>query len=459
MNPQQLLVEAVNAFRRVRKSDFQHELATPAERAKLAASPVPLTDPLVQNFAVWRKSMLWAAAILLGILSLLKLITLKSFSTMVGEGQAAAQAAVDEFAERNKSELAKQAAEQFKTLFGAANVEVLDGVNAMMILSSVVGAILITVAACYWHHLPRSKNLARIGWLIMFLTPFGLSIIPVTSLVDWDIVGNAEARAAIRPVLAMASALAFFTQLGPKAISLFSGTIRSSATLKMLLPEASSPGWAAVLMAPLYSLFLVVITAFVLQMQGNIWLVMGLLCAMASPLIYLWKASQLVRPNTPAEMTAIIQQIRLISSIVNAMAAIFLFIFMLTSAFMDFLGFVEFILGLGGSLMALTVVAADFILALVYKGYEQSKRFQGTPWQTTLDARFAALSSVGFTQFSSSVAVAATATVPGMPAPPSPNENIAATQAAAPVISLEPTVEAAPPVAPPAAPPPPPSYP
>lgn len=457
MNPQQFLAEAVNVFRRVRRSDFQHELATPAERAKLAASPVPLTDPLVQNFAVWRKSMLWAAAILLGLLSLLKLITLKSFATEVGEGQAAAEAAVDEFAARNQSELAKQAAENFKNIFGAANIEVLDGVNAIMILSSFVGAILITVAAFYWHHLPRSKNLARIGWLIMFLTPFGLSIIPVTSLVDWDIVANPQVQATLRPVLAMAAAVTFFTHLGPKAISLFSGTIRSSATLKMLLPEASSPGWAAVLMAPLYSLFLVVITAFVLQMQGNVWLVLGLLCAMTSPLVYLWKAGPLVRPNTPEEMNTIIQQIRLISAIVNALAAVFLFIFMLTSKFFDFLGFVEFILGLGGSLMALTVVAADFILALIYKGYEQSKRFQGTAWQAALEARFAALASVGFTQFSSSVAVAAPATVPGMPAPPT--ETIAATQAAAPEISLEATVEAAPPVAPPAAPPPPPSYP
>ena len=46
--------------------------------------------------------------------------------------------------------------------------------------------------------------------------------------------------------------------------------IRSSMTLKTLVPESPMTGWAAALVAPLYSIFLLVVFALVNQAYGNV---------------------------------------------------------------------------------------------------------------------------------------------------------------------------------------------
>ena len=49
------------------------------------------------------------------------------------------------------------------------------------------------------------------------------------------------------------------------------------------------------------------------------------------------------------------------------------------------------------SVLLLTVVGADFILAMMRKGYEQNRTFQGSSLQATLHAKFESLTSVGLT--------------------------------------------------------------
>lgn len=213
-------------------------------------------------------------------------------------------------------------------------------------------------------------------------------------------------------------ALGFFMIVGPKAISLFAGILRSSMTLKTLLPEAVTPGWGAVLVAPLYSLFLVVITTIIVQIQGNIWLVLGMICLMASPMVYVFNARHLLQPQSPDDMTRILRRLRTMALILNALGLIFIIVFVAVVGMFGFWEAVKFFLGILSSFMALTVVASDFMLALIWKGYEQARQFQGTPFQRDLDAKFDALSTVGLTKFLSGHVPPPPREVVGMPAPP-----------------------------------------
>lgn len=398
MDAQTFWTEIANCVRRVVRSNFQQEQATAGERVKLATAAVPLTDPLVQNYAVWRKSVLWIAAIALAVLTLIQCISFTSIATQIDAAPGSSPGATE-------------------SILGKENIQTIDAVFIIILLSHVAGTILVFVSACMWHHLPRSKRLVRIAWLVMFLTPFLISALPLTSFLDWGRL-PAERREAARMGLGGMFALGFFMIVGPKAISLFAGILRSSMTLKTLLPEAVTPGWGAVLVAPLYSLFLVVITTIIVQIQGNIWLVLGMICLMASPMVYVFNARHLLQPQSPDDMTRILRRLRTMALILNALGLIFIIVFVAVVGMFGFWEAVKFFLGILSSFMALTVVASDFMLALIWKGYEQARQFQGTPFQRDLDAKFDALSTVGLTKFLSGHVPPPPREVVGMPAPP-----------------------------------------
>ena len=97
--------------------------------------------------------------------------------------------------------------------------------------------------------------------------------------------------------------LRIFGLLGPRAIAPFPGVIRSAMTLKTMIPESPMPGWAAVVMAPLYSIFVLVAFALVNQVQGNLLLIIALLCMMLAPMVYVWWRKKVMRPHRPEEVS------------------------------------------------------------------------------------------------------------------------------------------------------------
>jgi hypothetical protein len=416
MTAQNIWLEIVNCLRRVVRSNFQQEQATPSERVKLATSAVPLTDPLVQNYAVWRKSVLWIAAIAFTILGLIEIISFQSFSTKYAymgaeQSQGWAQASSEQ-RRRTVDDYVKQ----IEGYVGKSNIEIIDAIFIMMIISHVAGTILVFCAASNWQHVPRSRTLVRVGWLIMFFTPVLLSMMPVSGMVDLSKIPE-QARIVLKGTLGLIFGLWFFMHVGPKAISLFAGIVRASLTLKTLLPESATTGWACVLIAPLYALFLIVITSTIIQMQGNIWLVLGLICVLCAPTAYLFRARELLQPHSPDEVTVLVKKIRLTVFIFMMCGLVFFIIFLFVSKYFGFWDAVKFGLGLISSVMALTVVAADFMLALITSGYKQSRTFQGTAYRTLLEAKIEALESVGLTNFMSGRA-APPKPVEGMPALP-----------------------------------------
>jgi hypothetical protein len=370
----ELLKEQANLatvfVRRVARSDFTKERATDDERKQLESTSRPVTNPLAQDYAAWRRAVLWLAAITLSILVIIELATYQDTADVLEPQQ------VREV--------------------GRGNLETLDSIQWILTLSLVVGAVMTVAAAWRWRDVRLSRRLARWGFLIMFLTPFAIAAIPITSMLDFGHLSEQEQKA-ISVLLGLQLGLGMFMTLGPRAIALFPGIIRSSMTLKTLLPESAAPGWAAAILAPLYSLFLLVLVSMINQMSGNFFLLAGLACLMVGPMVYLRRHRDVLRSHTTEEAAVLVAGIRRQALLFNVAGSVLLLIFIIDLELLGFEEAVTFALSIAGNVLLLTAVGSDLILALLRSQYVQTRQFQGTELQKSLDEKFEALAGTGLT--------------------------------------------------------------
>lgn len=387
--------EARLCAQRVIRSDFQTERATDLERHKLATAREPIQNPMVQDFVAWRRSVLWVAAALIGLYAVIEVLSFRTFETTMRPQldrlyeQAVAQGA----AGMSREEFREMSMQQF----GRSNAGVIDGIEALLTISVFVSAVLVVLAARSWKSVRSSRRWSRAAWGVMFVTPFVVSFIPITAMMDFSHVPDPTARAQQRTAMGTMFALGVFMTIAPKAIALFPGIIRSSISLKTLVPESASPGWAAAIMAPLYAIFLLTLVSVINQAQGDIFLVVGVICYMVGPMVYLVFAKRLVRPHTPAETSTVVRGLRRQAGIFTAIGTVLVGIFVLRLPQLTFGDALGFMVGVAGNLLLMTVVASDLILALLYQSYRQARAFAGSELEATLDVKFAALSEVGFT--------------------------------------------------------------
>ena len=377
MDAQRLWAETKLALRRLVRSDLQREPATDREREQLAAAPDPIHAPQAQDYAAWRRSLLWVAGAALVVLVLIELVTYQSTDSALREAQQ----------------------DQLRNALGAEAMDTLDGIRWMMILATTVGAVLTVLAAVRWRTPKRSRRAARYGFLIMFATPFLLALIPFTEMVSLQHLQGSD-RQVVRQMLGGLVGAYYFFLIGPRAIALFPGIIRSSVTIKTILPESPMPGWTASLVAPLYSIFLLVVFSAVNQSQGNMLLLAGIACLMIAPLVYVFRGSALLRPLRQEEVSKAVGVIRRRSVIFASLGALFLAIFFIDAAFFSFDDFLKFFISILGNVVLLTVVGADFLLAVIRVGHEQSKALLESKQEATLEGRLEALSEVGFMDLS-----------------------------------------------------------
>lgn len=373
MDGNRIWCEITRALRRVLRSDFQQEHATDVERRQLEVAKEPVTNPLAQDYAAWRRSLLWIAGIALTLLALLEAATFTSMADLL-EGSDLGNAV------------------------GEDNLETIDGIFGFLIVPVLVGGILSLVAAANWTNVRFSRRMARLGFLIMFLTPFVMAALPAKEMLDFD-----HLREDTRPLAEMGLGtivgLRLFFLIGPRAIALFPGVIRSSMALKTLVPESPLPGWASTFVAPLYSIFLLVVFALVNQIQGNFLLVLALTCLMVSPLIYLWQGREILRPQREDEVSDVVGRLRRRSGMLTSLGVLFFGIFFIDIE-MSFGDILKFVISIIGNVVLLTVVAADLLLALLHHGHAQSKALVESKLEDSLEERFAALEGVGFTDLS-----------------------------------------------------------
>ncbi len=365
-------------------SDFQKGKATDAERAKLKAAARPVESPLAQDYAAWRRATLWVSAIALVLLSILELISHKSLE--------------DQILEQGREAGTFEQSRQVIATLGPENLEVFDGIILVVMLSTIAGAILTMFAARKWADLKASRKLARAAWVTMLATPLLLALIPATSMMDFHRVDE-HARGAAQMFVGAITGLQFMMFIAPKFFSLFPGIIRSSMTLKTLLPESAAPGWATAIVAPLYVMFLFLLVAIVNQIGGNILLLGGILCLMCSPLVYLRRGRDILRPHTVEEATTLIAKARSKATLFNLAGFGLVAVYIITKEALGVVDFLRLVLSIEGHIWLLNVAASDLTLALLRQNHEGAKAFAGSALQKSLEGKFDALTGVGLTDF------------------------------------------------------------
>jgi len=387
--------EARLCAQRVIRSDFQTERATDLERQKLASAKHPIVNPMVQDFVSWRRSVLWIAA---GLIALYAVIEVLSFRTFVATMRPQLSKMYDQYNANGQVPISRQDfIDQSISQFGRGNAAVIDALEVLLTLSVFVSAVFLVLAARSWKSIRVSRLLSRIGWGVMFVTPFVVYFFPITALMDFKHVADRAMRDQQRTAMGTMFALGVFMTIAPKAIALFPGIIRASIGLKTLVPESASPGWAAAIMAPLYAIFLLTMVSVVNQAQGDVFLILGVICYMIGPMVYLVFAKRMVRPHTAEETSTIVRPLRHLAGGFTLAGTLLVAIFVLRLPQLSFGDALGFLVGVGGNLLLMTVVASDLILALLYQSYRQARAFAGTTLEASLDIKFAALSQVGFT--------------------------------------------------------------
>jgi hypothetical protein len=161
------------------------------------------------------------------------------------------------------------------------------------------------LAARAWDRHRTSRNILLRGWLVAFLTPLLLALIPYSWRVDLSST-DASMRGQMTAFVSLAGAAVVYVTLMPAVLALIPGVLRACLRVKALLPESILPGWFLVAATPLYVLLFLVIFSTVNQVAGHALLVIGVFALLGGPLLYLVHMTLFTRPlHEPAEIARI----------------------------------------------------------------------------------------------------------------------------------------------------------
>lgn len=381
---------AKTAVRRVAKSNFQQEKATDAEREILASASPPVLAPIAQDYAAWRRSLLYLGALALAAWSILGLAGFQDFADVSRDRIKRA-----DLSDEQRTQALAQTESVLK-LLGTENTEMIDAVRMVLLLTICVGAIFLFLGAKTWSNLRVSRRWARLAFYIIFLTPFILAAIPFTALMDFSHLPEAQVKPA-RTMLGMELGGILFLVVGPRALALFPAIIRSSITLKTLIPESPLAGWAATILGLFYPVLLIVLVSTINQVSGDFLLLGGVACLTIAPLIYIRNAKEIMRSHREDEVADTVVAIRRKVLLFNGGGMILLGMFVLNFDLFGAMDATRFLASFLGNFLLVTLVASDLLLALMRAGHQQGKQFNGTELADALDTKFDSLGGVGLT--------------------------------------------------------------
>ncbi len=323
-----LKISAKRAFRLRIEAD--EVLAS--ERAKLAASYPPITDPNLQAFLAWRRSVLFLVAVALFPLTVLGLI-----NGLQGEMHPALR---------------------FVRLAPA----VTEGLFCWICWYQIK----------QWANWRAQRRWLFYGWLLFMLTPFFVFIYPLRNVLV-DMVGSPrEALATLgiagvykRAVLPFVFSMVAMIQLAPKAISLMPGLIRASLVIKLLFPGSTTPGWLIVMCSPIYALLAYVILIIPYQFTGSVWFIAGVLGVVAGQAVLARAGYQLARPLSEAEALFHIEKVRRYYMTIMVLSGIFIVIALgsLVSSFgLKVFDVITAVLKFETNVLILTLIGADLVI-------------------------------------------------------------------------------------------------
>jgi hypothetical protein len=339
---------------------------TAEEEADLNRNRV--TDPVARRLAVWRRGVLFTAAVPSAFAALFGLITtiangtdgFSGFGVLVMYLYALAQFALPVFA-----------------LLAALNYDKL--------------------AASVWF--------VRLGALVSLGVPLAVAFIPGEWLIDTSTVAGR--------LLAAGIGVLFYILLVPMVLSLLPAVSRACVRTKLLLPESLVPGWGLMASIPLCVLLTLATFVLLYHTFGNALMIAGLLLWIGAPLFYFTKAQLLAKPITTAEDKAALGRASFTVFVLAASGMVVLLLFLFTAkvgAKGTILGFdseksivrpwsltlhkvwIEYV----GRSLFLTVFFADIVLRVALSVWKESKAFAGTEPASAHDTTMEGLSgSVG----------------------------------------------------------------
>lgn len=374
--------------------NFQKEKALSAERDALRTARKPIENPLAQDYAAWRRAILYLAAVTMTIHAVVsffgwieQLDTDTSGLDMAGMGD---MGAITKF------------------------------VSSALYLRIPATAVLIILAARQWTDVKASRRHTRIAGIVYFLSAVAIAAIPWTSLAGE---GQAGMPTEARMGMGLIFGLMLFAYVAPVPIAVLSGVFRSSMVLKTLLPESPAAGWGAIIYLPIYLLVIVSLMVVLMQMMGGLMLTLGLASLLGGAIIYLKHAKSIVKPCSDAEVDGRIVSVRSKALLFTAIGIFLIIAFAWDT--MEKMGMEEgdimlqilqFGIGVWSGILLMTVVAADFILAVVSANLSLGRSFHGTELANSLENKIDALKNVGLTSFATPATTGTMRTVdPGNP--------------------------------------------
>ncbi len=352
--------------------------AKPEPGEDIALTRAGVMDATTRKLAVWRRAILFAAAIPCGFAALFGLIDVVAMS------------------------------KEDREPFSALGMLILY-IQAFALFALPAAAI---AGALTYDRLVLSARLVLIGGLISLAVPLAVAFVPS----DWVIELKTDSRTTVQQVeqakgvIGLFMGIQFYLLLVPAVLSLLPAVSRSCVLTKLLLPESLVPGWGLVTSAPLCVLLTLATFVLVYHVAGNALLLIGLSLWIGGPLLYLTRFELLTRPITsPADRAAIARTMLLVFGVI-AMGMMILVIYLFTAKFSlmggkTLVGFDEttslmrpwkldlhkkWIEYLGRS-MFLTVFFSDLLLRMALSVWKEERVFAGSAESAGFDRTMSGL--------------------------------------------------------------------
>jgi hypothetical protein len=339
----------------------------PAEEARLTAAGV--TDPTARAYAVWRRAVLWVAAVPVGLSAVLGLVD-----------------------ELSKGRDETEGLSGFGVLLGYA--------QALSLFALPVAAVL---AARAYDRLRASARWVAAGAAVAVGVPVAVALVPS------GLVLGAAADGPRQMAFRFLSAVGYYLTLTPTVFSLLPAATRGCGRVKAFLPQSLVPGWGLVASVPLFVLLTLATFVFLYRFVGNGLLVAGLLLWVGAPLLYLTRFRLLTRPLTDPRGVRQLAATQRWSAWANAAGVVLVVLYLFTGKIgeVTILGWDEkdsllrpwdldlhaTWIELAGRSLFLTVLFADLLVRMALSVWREERGFAGTPAAAAFDATMAGLAA------------------------------------------------------------------
>lgn len=363
-------------LRRTFNPDPAQLAPNPDEEAKLTRSGV--MEMTARKLAVWRRSVLFVAAVPCAFAALFSLIDVIS--------------------------LEKKAREEYSILG-----MMLKYLQAFAMFALPIAAVF---GALAYDRLSTSAKWVLFGGLVSLIVPVLVAFAPTDWVLDLkeDPREQVGAAAMTRFEAGTKIGMKYTMLIVPAVLSLLPAVSRACVRMKLFLPESLVPGWGLVASAPLCVLLVLAIFVLIYHMVGNALLLVGLSLWVGAPLLYFMKFDLFTRPVTsPGDQATIVRTSLAVFGLI-VLGMLLLIIYLFTAKFLGvtIVGFDEktsvfrpwnvldlhqkWIEYIGRSLF-LSVFFADLILRVALSVWREERAFAGTADAASFDKTMSGVSS------------------------------------------------------------------